>query len=153
MRISVSGVLLVMVLALLSVTACTKKTKEDKIRGVIEAVQKAAEDRDVKEVLAHIDRNYRDADGNDYQAVKGMLIYYFFRHQKVGVIVTNLTIAVDGSSASAGFQAILSGRTGVSGDILPEALGAYRFEVSFRKDKNDWKIRFARWERWGEAGQ
>ena len=152
-RIPIAGILLAVTLAVLALPACTRKTDEAKIRGVIEAVRKAAEERDVKGVLAHMDKQYRDAEGNDYQAIKGMLLYYFFRHQKISVIVTNMTIAVDRASASARFQAILSGRTGASGDILPEALGAYRFEASFRKEQDDWKILSARWERWGEAGQ
>ena len=152
-RMLLPGILLAVALALLSVTACTKRTEEDKVRGVIEAVQQATEDRDAKGVLAHLDRSYRDAEGNDIQALKGMLFYSFLRHQKITVIVSNLNVAVEGTSASARFQAILSGRTGASGDILPEAAGVYQFEVSLQKNQHDWLIRSARWEPWGESGQ
>jgi hypothetical protein len=148
-----AGAALSVVLAVLTLTACARKTDADRVRAVIAAVQKAAEDRDVKEALSHVDRNYRDPEGNDYQAVKGMMLYYFFRHQKITVIVSNLETVVDGASASARFQAILSGRAGTSGEILPEALGAYRFDVSFRRDQGDWKVVSARWERWGEDAQ
>ena len=49
------------------------------------------------------------------------------------------------------FEAILSSRAGSSGTVLPEALGAYRFEVSLKKDQKEWKIVSARWQRAGEA--
>jgi hypothetical protein len=148
-----TAVLLIGALAVLSLAACAKKTDTDRVRAVINAVQQAAEDRDVKETLSHVDRNYRDPAGNDYQAVKGMMLYYFFRHQKISIIVSNLETVVDGASASAHFQAILSGRTGSAADILPDALSAYRFDVSFRNDQGDWKIISARWEPWGDAVQ
>ncbi len=152
-RFQKTGAALVVVLSALALIACTTKTDDDRVRAVINDVQKAAEDRDVKEALSHVDTNYRDPAGNDYQAVKGMMLYYFFRHQKLSIIVSNLEIVVDGTSASARFEAILSGRTGSAGDILPDALSAYRFDVSFRNDRGDWKIISARWAPWGEAIQ
>ena len=148
-----TGAVLIVVLAVLSLTACSKKTDTDRVRAVINAVQKAAEDRDVREALSHVDRNYRDPAGNDYQAIKGMMLYYFFRHQKISIIVSNLETVVDGASVSAHFQAILSSRTGSADNILPDALGAYRFDISFRNDQGDWKIVSARWKPWGEAVQ
>ena len=148
----IAGVL-ISVLAVVSLAACSKKTDADRIRAVINAVQKAAEDRDVRETLSHVDKNYKDPAGNDYQAIKSMMLYYFFRHQKISIIVSNLETAVNGASASAHFQAILSGRTGSADNILPDALSAYRFDVSFQNDQGDWKIVSARWEPWGEAVQ
>ncbi len=150
-RIRKIGTVLLVALGIVCLATCTRKTDDDKIRAVINVVQKAAEDRDVKEVLSHVDKNYRDPEGNDVQTVKNMLLFYFFRHQKIAVMITNLETTVEGASATARFQAILSGRTGASGDILPEALGAYRFDVSFKKDQDDWKIISCRWERWGES--
>ncbi len=148
-----TGAVLIVVLAALALTACAKKTEADRVHAVINAVQKAAEDQDVKEALSHVDKDYRDPAGNDYQTVKGMMLYYFFRHQKLSIIISNLEIVVAGTSASARFEAILSGRTGSVGDILPDALSAYRFDVSFRNDGSDWKIISARWAPWSEAIQ
>jgi len=63
---------------------------------------------------------------------------------------------VTGPTAKALFQAILTGRgTGeAAGGILPEALGAYNFEVLLAKEDGSWKVTSAMWERAGEgAGQ
>ncbi len=139
--------------AIIPFFACTRKTEDEKIRNVIEAVRKAAEDRNVKDVLAHVDKNYRDPQGNDFQGVRSLLLYYYFHNQKITIVVSNVETTVEGRSAKASFQAIFAGGSGASGGILPEGLSAYRFDVSFSKDGDDWKIASAAWERWGEAGQ
>lgn len=133
--------------------ACHKETEEDKVKKVITGVQQAAEEKKIKSVLDHISRSYQDPQGNDYNGVKGLLAFYFFRHQKVSVYMPNIDIMVNGEKASALFQAILTGRgTGeAAGGILPEALGAYNFEVLLAKEDGSWKVTSAKWERVGEG--
>ena len=85
--------------------------------------------------------------------IKDLLLYYFFRHAKVSIFITNLEVRVDGSFATAGFQAVLSGRNKVEspGDILPEALGVYNFDVALALESGEWKIVSAKWSRSGET--
>ncbi len=138
------------------VCACSKDTEEDKVKKVVTSVQQAAEEKKIGAVLDHISKSYRDPQGNDYNGIKGLLAFYFFRHQKVSVYMPNIDIVVTGPTAKAMFQAILTGRgTGeATGGILPEALGAYNFEVLLSKEDGAWKVTSAKWERAGEgAGQ
>jgi len=130
---------------------CHKETEEDKVKKVIISVQKAAEEKDIKEVLSHLSRTYRDPQGNDYEGVKGLLLFYFFRHQKVSIFIPDLEIRVSDSAAAAKFQAVLSGRNQGVGNILPESLGVYVFDVSFMKESGEWKITSAKWERFSES--
>jgi len=37
-------------------------------------------------------------------------------------------------------------------DIIPESAAGYRFEVVFKKEKEDWKIISAQWQDVGAAG-
>lgn len=144
------------ILFLLPIAGCPKETEEDKVKKVITSVQQAAEEKKIGAVLEHISKTYRDPQGNDYNGIKGILAFYFFRHQKVSVYMPNIDIVVTGSTAKAVFQTILTGRgTGeASGGILPESLGAYNFEVLLSKEDKQWKIISAKWERAGEgAGQ
>ncbi len=141
---------------LLLFPACHKETDEDKVKKVITSVQQAAEEKKISAVLDHISKSYQDPQGNDYNGIKGLLAFYFFRHQKVSVYMPNIDIVVTGPTAKALFQTILTGRgTGESaGGILPEALGAYNFEVLLAKEDGSWKVTSAKWERAGEgAGQ
>ncbi len=132
---------------------CHRETEEDKVRKVVIGVQNAAEEKDIKNILNRLVKSYRDPQGNDYDSVKGMLLGYFFRHQKIHVYITSLEVNVQGVSAKAVFQAVLSGgnKTESVADILPEALGMYAFEVSLIKDDGDWKIISAKWERVGSG--
>jgi hypothetical protein len=145
--------LLVIMLFPLLFIACTKETEEDKVKKVVTSVQQAAEEKKISAVLEHISKTYRDPQGNDYNGIKGILAFYFFRHQKVSVYMPNIDIVVTGSTAKAVFQAILTGRgTGeASSGILPESLGAYNFEVLLYKEDGQWKVTSAKWERAGEG--
>jgi len=145
--------MLMFMIPVLLLSACTKETEEDKIKKVVTSVQQAAEEKKISAVLEHISKTYRDPQGNDYNGIKGLLAFYFFRHQKVTVYMPNIEIVVTGSTAKAAFQAILTGRgTGeAAGGILPESLGAYNFEVLLNKDDGKWKVTSAKWERAGEG--
>ncbi len=135
--------------------ACHRESEEDKVRKVVTAVQQAAEEKKILSVLEHVSKSYRDPQGNDYDGVKGLLAFYFFRHQKVGIFIPTIEIAVTGPEAKARFQAILTGKgsgDAASSSVLPETLGAYDFEVLFKKEENKWKIASAKWERIGEGG-
>jgi hypothetical protein len=135
------------------VGGCSKETEEDRVKKVVTSVQKSAEEKKIGAVLEHISKTYHDPQGNDYNGVKGLLAFYFFRHQKVSVYMPNIDIAVTGTTARAIFQAILTGRgTGeTAGGILPESLGAYNFEVLLSKEDDTWKVTSAKWERAGEG--
>jgi len=131
--------------------ACRTETEQDKIRKVITGVQKAAEEKDIKQIISSLSRTYRDPQGYDHDTIKGLLIAYFFRHQKVHVYIPDIVISVEGPSAKAMFQAVLTGgQTGSAVDIMPDALGMYAFDVSFRKEEDVWKVVSAQWNRVGE---
>jgi len=59
-----------------------------------------------------------------------------------------LQITVDGSSAKASFETVLTSKekTGSLKDIIPQALGIYAFDVELKKESGDWKVTSARWE-------
>jgi hypothetical protein len=132
---------------------CRRETEQDKVRKVIKEVQRAAEEKDSRTVLGHLSSIYHDPQGYDYDGIKGLLISYFFRHQKISIYLTNLEVTVDAASAQATFQAVLSARdkTGTAAEVLPEALGVYAFDVVFSKESKEWKVSSAQWERLGNT--
>jgi hypothetical protein len=134
------------------VPGCHRETEQDKVKKVITGVQKAAEEKDVRTILTSLSKTYRDPQGNDYDSIKGLLLGYFFRHQKVHVYIPDIVITVEGASAKAEFQAVLTGGQGGSAaGMVPESLGMYAFEVSLRKEEKEWKVVSARWSRVGEG--
>jgi len=145
-------ILSVVCLFLLS-PGCQRDTEQTKVRKIITDVQRAVEEKDIQTILGHLSRTYRDPQGYDYNGIKGLLLSYFLRHQKISVYITNLDVTADAMPARATFQAVLSSsdKTGSAADILPEALGIYAFNVVFSKESKEWKVVSATWERLGEA--
>lgn len=138
---------------LTQIQGCHKETEQDKVKKIIRSIQQAAEEKDIKTILNNLSNNYRDPEGNEYDTIKGILLGYFFRHQKIHVYVTNLEVTVQDSSAKAVFQAVLSGGNNSESvaDILPETLSMYSFEVSLKKEPNEWLVNSARWVRSGRS--
>jgi hypothetical protein len=145
----IAAVLLTVIL----LPGCHRETEQDKVRTVIKDVQRSAEEKDIRTVLDHLSRTYRDPQGYDYDGIKGLLLSYFFRHQKISIYLTNLDVTVDAASARATFQAVLSARdrSGPAAGVLPQSLGVYAFDVVFSKESKEWKVASAKWERLGDA--
>jgi hypothetical protein len=146
-------IILPVVCLLLLSPGCQRDTEQTKVKKIITDVQRAVEEKDIRTILGHLSRTYRDPQGYDYNGIKGLLLSYFFRHQKISVYLTNLDVTADAISARATFQAVLSAsdKTGSAADILPEALGIYAFNVVFSKESKEWKVVSSAWERLGEA--
>jgi len=146
---------IIICLVVLALAGCQKESEQDKIRKLIATVQKAAEEKDIKKIRSIISENYKDPQGNNYGSVNNLLLAYFFRHQKISIYMTSLNISVKGESARAGFQAVLTAQSssGSAPSVLPESLGVYAFDVSFRKESGDWKVVSAAWERVGDAAR
>ncbi len=136
----------------ISTQTCHKQSEEDRVKKIIVAVQKAAEEKDIRKIIDNLSKSYLDSAGNDYNSIKGLLLAYFFRHPKIHVFIPDMTVTIDDSRASAAFQAVLTGgsKTETVTDLLPESMGMYEFDVSFVKDSGDWKVISARWKRLGQ---
>ncbi len=146
-------VVVVVCCALVSLSACHRVSEEDKVRKVVQHVQKAAEKKDIKEVLMNLSKDYRDPQGYDYDSIKGLLLGYFFQHQRIHAYIPSLDVTVQGGSATAHFDAVLTGAgaPGTEAPLMPNALGMYTFDVNMKNEEGDWKVTSAKWERTGTA--
>jgi hypothetical protein len=137
----------ILILFILPGLACHKEDEKEKVKKVITAVQTGVEEKSIRGVTAHIAKDYNDPEGNNFEALRGLLLGYFLRYPKISGYITHLDISVNGASARATLKAILtSGRkTGSVSDVVPEQLGIYRFDVEFRNESGNWKITSARW--------
>ncbi len=140
-------------IVLFILSACHREAEQDRVKKVLTEIQKAAGEKDIKTILRHLSKTYRDPQGYDYDDIKGLLLYYFFRHQQVSVFIPGIDMRVTGSSAKAVFQSVLSGRNKAAspGDLVPEALGMYDFDVAFVKESGEWKVTSAVWKKAGEG--
>lgn len=151
-RFAAVGMLLAMIVL---APSCRRETEEDRVRKVISSVQDAVEEKKMRTALEQISPAYRDPQGYDREGIRGLLAFYFLRHQSIHVSLGSPDILVSGPSASASFEALLSARSGgePAATLLPEALGVYHFDVALQKDNGYWKIASVRWQRTGDLPQ
>ena len=133
---------------IMTMLGCHTQTDEDKVEKVIADIQTAGEEKNIKKIMVNLSKTYRDPQGFTYEGINGLLVGYFFRYPKVSVYINNLTIAVDPTSARAVFQAILTHgeKTGSITDMIPQSLGIWDFDVSLKKESNDWRVTSAKWQ-------
>jgi hypothetical protein len=132
----------------IAVLGCHKESDQDKVKKVITDIQAAGEQKDVRKIMSNISKTYSDPQGFNYDGIKGLLVGYFFRYPKISVYINNLTISVENTSARAVFQTVLTSgeKTGSVTDIIPQSLGIWDFDVTLKKESNDWKVTSAKWE-------
>jgi len=145
--------LLILFTMTITTFGCHKETEQDKVKIVIIDIQKATEEKNVKQIINNISKTYMDPQGFNYDTIKGLLLGYFFQHPKISAYITDLEVSVDNTSAKVIFQVILTSgsKTGSTADLIPESLGMYAFEVSLKKEPDGWKVTSAKWERLGNG--
>jgi hypothetical protein len=143
----VATILIIFAVAVVFI-GCSKETEESKVKKVITEIQAAGEEKEVKNIMTHISKTYSDPRGYNYEGIRGLLLGYFFRYPKISAYIAELTVSVDGASAKASFQAMLtsSDKTGSIKDIIPQELGVWYFDVTLEKESDDWKVTSAQWE-------
>lgn len=144
----VAAIFLVFIMLIALFPGCHKETEQEKVKKVITDIQSAAEEKDIKKILNNVAKTYNDPQGFTYETIRGLLLGYFFRYPKISVYIANLDISVEDSiSARALFKAVLTSgkQTGSISDIVPESLGMYYFDVSLKKESNEWKVISVTW--------
>ena len=136
------------IVVVLAIPGCHRETEQDKVNKVITEIQAAGEVKDLSKIMKNLSKNYSDPQGFNYEGIKGLMLGYFFRYPKISVYINNLTISVENSSARAEFQTVLTSgeKTGSVADVIPNSLGVWDFDVTLKKESNDWKVTSAKWE-------
>ncbi len=140
-------IFLIFVIAI-AVLGCNRQTDQDKVKKIITDIQTAGKAKDLKKIMKNLSKTYSDPQGFNYEGIRGLLIGYFFRYPKISVYINNLTISVENTSAKAVFQTVLTSgeKTGSVTDVIPQSLGIWDFDVTLKKESNDWKVTSAKWE-------
>lgn len=141
-------VLILIFIISLTLLGCSRENDQDKIKKVITDIQAAGEAKDVKTIMNNLSKTYSDPQGFNYDGIKRLLAGYFFRYPKISAYITDLTISVENTSARVTFQAVLTSgeKTGSVTDVIPQSLGVWDFDVTLKKESNDWKVTSAKWE-------
>lgn len=127
-------------------TGCRRASDEELLREAVSRAVQAAERKDVPGFMKAVSKDYYDENGNDRDAIKGMLLYRFMGADKIVVLVRDLSVKVEGERASAEARVAV-----LRGGEMKDAEGL-RISVIFRKEKGGWMAVTASWAPIGLTG-
>ena len=142
-----AGLLAAVVAAALT-GGCGTSDHEAEIRALLAAAEEAAEARDAGFFGDLIAEEYRDASGNDRDALLRMVRGFFLANQRVEVVTRVNEIVVEGADAArAVMHAGMLGQR--SGAELLAGIDAelYRFDLELVNEGGEWQIIGAQWRR------
>jgi hypothetical protein len=122
--------------ALVALAACSSPTSdEQKVRTLIADAEKAAESRDVGDVLDLVGDDYADAQGNTRDSLRGFLRVFFAAHPKLELVtgIDDLQFPVDGLARA---------RVTVRGLDLERfnAGESVALDVELRRSGDEWRV-------------
>jgi len=121
---------------------------EEAIRSWVRAGQEAAEAKDRSALVDMIAHGYTDARGNSRDDIEDMFRFYFLRQQKVALMTRIEELQVYDDTAA--MLVLTVGMAGTNDSVLGFSADAYRFEMEFEQQNDEWLLTSARW---GELGE
>ena len=122
-------------------SGCGASDPEAEVRALLVAAEEAAEARDVGFFGDAIGANYRDARGNDREALLRMLRGLFIANQRIEIVSRIDEIVIDGQGAArAVVHAGMLGRRAAAPLIDGIDADLYRFELELVNADGDWQV-------------
>ena len=121
---------------------------EQAIRAWVSEGEELAEAKDRRALVDMISESYTDARGNNHDDLENMFRVYFLRQNKVALITSIEELNIYGDTAA---QMLLTvAMAGTNEGTLGFSADAYRFEMEFELEDDEWLLTSARW---GELGE
>lgn len=141
----------IVIAGLLSVWLCgcggPAEGPEEALRKWVTQGRELAEAKDRRALVRMISPNYTDARGNSRDDIEDRFRIYFLRQNKVALVTRIEELNVYADSAA---ELVLSvGMAGTNDGVLGFSADAYRFEMEFELEDDEWLLTSARW---GELG-
>lgn len=123
---------------------------EAQIRKTIDAMEHAAEERSVSGVAEHISPQFRDANSRDANELSQYIRGFFVANQSIHLLTRVGTIEFPtNDEAQAQITVAMVGREGDEANAWNLAGEIYDFDVTFRREDDEWKVIYAKWKRPG----
>lgn len=121
----------------------------DPIRGTLEALRHAAEERDAAAVSGLLAADFRAETGEGRAEIEATLARLFAAYERVSISLEAVEIERSESAARARFRVGMSGNARKLGGLegLLPARASFRFDTRLGPEAGKWKIARASWER------
>ena len=120
---------------------------EEAIRSWVSHGKEAAEAKNRRALVGMISHAYVDGRGNSRDDIENLFRLYFLRQQSVALITRIEELDVYGDSAARLVLAV--GMAGRNDNVFGFSADAYRFEMEFERDDDEWLLMSARWGEFG----
>ena len=133
-------------LACLALLGCANSdSPETQVRRAIDAMEQAAEARDVGDLMDHVADDFRDSYGQDRDQLRRYIQGYFIANQSVHLLVRVDEIEVPAPDEALVRMTIgMVGREADSANAWNLAADVQDFEITLRKEDDDWKVLYAK---------
>lgn len=116
---------------------------EQRVRKSIDAIEKAAEERDVGAVAEHVSEQFRDAYGRGPEELTRYLRGYFIANQSIHLLtrINSIEFPIP-DEARVQVTVAMVGREADQADAWNLAGEIREFDVIFRRDDDEWKVTY-----------
>ena len=124
------------------------QSPEAQVKGVIGAMEAAAEARDVGDLMEHVSSEYRDAYGQGPDEASRYVRGYFIANQQIHLLTR--VDAVEFPSDREARATVLVGMVSRDADTAAAwslAADLYEFDLALVREDGDWKVTYAEWRR------
>jgi hypothetical protein len=124
---------------------------EQLLLGLIDQAAAAAEKREIKFLKGVLSAGYRDSAGRGHKEIIQLLTWQFLRGGTISVYILDKTALVNRAAsprtATAKVQAVITRGAKVKrlSDIVPDQARSLTFDLSFKKEDDDWRLTAAQW--------
>ncbi|WP_153067015.1 hypothetical protein [Steroidobacter cummioxidans] len=131
-------------IALAALAACgDQNSPEQQVRAAIGKMERAAENRDVSGLKAHLSEEYRDSNGMGAEEAARYMRGYFIANQSIHLLtrIEELTFPTDGEARAQVLVGML-GRDASATDRWDLAADLHTFRIDLRREDDAWKVIF-----------
>lgn len=110
-------------------------------------MEQAAEEKNLRALKDVVDERYADANGNDRDAIVGLLTYHFLRNRTIHLLtqIAEMQVGDDGVASVTAYVA-MAGRPILGSEALAQLrANLYRFEFTLEEDEAEWLLTRAAW--------
>lgn len=141
--------LILLLVSLTFIAACGRDSPEAQLQALIERSEAAAEKKESAVLRQFISEKYSDSQGQNKKALEALLRYYFLRHESIHLLtrIQQITFPQPEVAQATVLVAMAAQPILDAGEIERLRADLHRFELTFLREKGDWKVVRAEWRR------
>jgi hypothetical protein len=136
----------VLLMCVFFISACgTPDSPETQVRRAIDAMEKAAEARDVGDLMEFVADDFRDQYGQDRDQLRQYLVGYFIANQSIHLLTRIDELELPGPDEALVRMTVgMVGQDADAANAWNLAADVQDFEITLRRDDDDWKVLYAK---------